>query len=141
MSFNRITIVGNLGKDPELMETSQGTSVCNFTVATNSGKEEPTWFRVTVWRKHAENCAKYLKKGSKVYVDGTLSVENWDGERGEKMITLRVEAKDVHFLGERNEQASLGAEEDVPEGDMAGVQQAKEKSAPPKKNKDGDIPF
>ncbi len=82
MSFNKIILVGNLGRDPELRYTPQGTAVCSFTMASNerrrdkSGEQQDvtTWFRVTVWGKQAETVSKYLTKGRSVYVEGRLHV-------------------------------------------------------------------
>ncbi len=80
MSFNKIIVVGNLGRDPELRYTPQGNAVCDFSVATNEKKRDKagemqnvvTWFRVTLWGKQAENASKYLTKGSPVYIEGRL---------------------------------------------------------------------
>src|SRR5438034_11698708 len=80
MSFNKIIIVGNLGRDPELRYTPQGTAVCDFSVATNerrkdqSGemKDETTWFKVTFWGRQAEVASQYLTKGRQVYIEGRL---------------------------------------------------------------------
>lgn len=109
MSFNRITIVGNLGRDPELRFTPQGTAVCNFTLATNEKKRDKTgdlqdvttWFRVTLWNKLAENASKYLTKGSQVYIEGRLRVEEWTDRDGKNRFTLEVQATDMQFIGSR----------------------------------------
>lgn len=109
MSFNRITIVGNLGRDPELRFTPQGTAVCNFSVATNEKKRDKsgemqdvtTWFRVTLWNKLAENASKYLTKGSQVYIEGRLRVEEWSDRDGKNRFTLEVQATDMQFIGSR----------------------------------------
>ena len=105
-SFNKITIVGNLGRDPELRYTPQGTAVCQFSVATNerrrdkSGEQQDitTWFRVTSWGKQAENVSKYLSKGRRVYVEGRLHMEEWTDRDGKARQTLEVNASDVQFL-------------------------------------------
>lgn len=109
MSFNRITIVGNLGRDPELRFTPQGTAVCNFSLATNEKKRDKagemqdvtTWFRVTLWNKLAENASKYLTKGSQVYIEGRLRVEEWTDRDGKNRFTLEVQATDMQFIGSR----------------------------------------
>ena len=85
MSFNKIILIGNLGKDPELRYTPAGDAVCDFTMATNERKKDKsgefqdvtTWFRVTLWRKQAENAAKFLAKGRQVYIEGRLGMEEW----------------------------------------------------------------
>ncbi len=106
MSFNKIILVGNLGRDPELRYTPQGTAVCNISIATNEKKRDKagelqdvtTWFRVTLWRQQAENAAKYLTKGSPVYVEGRLRVEEWTDRDGNNRYTLEVQGTDMHFI-------------------------------------------
>jgi single-strand DNA-binding protein len=106
MSFNKIIIVGNLGRDPELRYTPQGTAVCNFSVATNERRRDKageqqdvtTWFRVNAWGRQAENVSKYLSKGRRVYVEGRLHVEEWTDRDGKQRYTLEVNATDVQFL-------------------------------------------
>ena len=110
MSFNKITIVGNLGKDPELRYTPQGDAVCNISVATSEKKRDKTgdlqdittWFRITLWRKQAENAAKYLTKGSPVYIEGRLRVEEWADKDGKNRYTLEVQATDMQFISAGN---------------------------------------
>lgn len=105
-SFNKIIVVGNLGRDPELRYTPQGTPVCNFTMATNERRKGPggepqdvtTWFKVTVWNRQAENVSKYLAKGRMVYVEGRLNVSEWTDRDGKQRYTLEVNATDVRFL-------------------------------------------
>lgn len=106
MSFNKIIIVGNLGRDPELRYTPQGTAVCHFSVATNERRKDKageqqditTWFRVNAWNRQAENVSKYLSKGRRVYVEGRLHVEEWTDRDGKQRYTLEVNASDIHFL-------------------------------------------
>jgi single-strand DNA-binding protein len=109
MSFNKIIIVGNLGRDPELRYTPQGTPVCNFSVATNERwrdtggetQERTTWFRVATWRKLAEVANQYLKKGSQVYVEGRLAVREYTDRDGVLRTSLEVNATDIQFLDRR----------------------------------------
>ena len=106
MSFNKIIVVGNLGRDPEMRYTPQGTPLCTFSMASNERRKgstgEPqdmtTWFRVTVWGKQAETVAKYLTKGRSVYVEGRLHVEEWTDKEGKPRYTLEVNASDVQFI-------------------------------------------
>lgn len=106
MSFNKIILVGNLGKDPELRYTPQGDAVCSFSVATNERKKDKsgefqdvtTWFKVTLWRRLAENASKYLSKGSPVYIEGRLQVEEWTDRDNNNRFTLGVQATDMHFI-------------------------------------------
>lgn len=124
MSFNKIILVGNLGRDPELRYTPQGLAVCDFSMATNERKKDksgeyhdvPTWFRVTLWRNQAENAAKYLKKGSQVYIEGRLSQEEWQDRDGNTRYTLAVQATEMHFIGSaRSEGFSNDDEGDAPQ--------------------------
>jgi single-strand DNA-binding protein len=111
MSFNKITVVGNLGRDPELNYTPQGNAVCNFSVATNEKRRDKsgesidvtTWFRITLWGKQAENASKYLSKGSPVYIEGRLRVEEWSDKDGKSRYTLEVNATDMQFIGSGGE--------------------------------------
>src|SRR6185295_10326990 len=107
MSFNKITMVGNVGRDPEFRRLSDGAVVCNFNVAVNETARDkggapvssPTWFRVTVWGKQAIVCAESLKKGSAVYVAGRLKPKQWEDKTGERHVSLEVKASDVRFFG------------------------------------------
>ena len=118
MSFNTIMIMGNLGRDPELSYTPQGTAVCKFTVATNERRRDKageqqdvtTWFRVTVWGKQAENVSRYLSKGRKVFVQGRLHVEEWTDREGKPRQSLEVNASDVQFI----DSAGAGGVEGIP---------------------------
>lgn len=111
MSFNKIILVGNLGKDPELRYTPQGTAVCSFTLATNerrrdkSGEHQDvtTWFRVTLWGNQAETASKYLAKGRPVYIEGRLRVEEWTDRDNNNRFTLEVNATDMQFIGSRQD--------------------------------------
>jgi single-strand DNA-binding protein len=106
MSFNKVIVVGNLGRDPEMRYTPQGTPVCTFSVASNERRKDKsgemqdvtTWFRVTVWGKQAETVSKYLTKGRSVYVEGRLHVEEWTDKEGKTRHTLELNASDVQFI-------------------------------------------
>lgn len=103
--MNKLTIIGNLTKDPELRTTSQVISVCDFTVAVNHRKGEGSdFFRVTTWRGLAENCAKHLAKGRKVCVVGPVSVRTYQTQGGETRASLEVTAEDVEFLSPKTDQ-------------------------------------
>lgn len=103
--MNKLTIIGNLTRDPELRTTPQGISVCDFTVAVNRRKsDESDFFRVTAWRQLGENAAKYLAKGRKVCVVGPVSARSYQTQNGETRVSLEVTAEDVEFLSSRGEQ-------------------------------------
>ncbi len=111
MSFNKITIIGNLGRDPELRYTPQGDAVCDFSVAVNDRKrdkngewqDQTTWFKVTFWRKQAENASKYLTKGRQVYVEGRLQAEEWTDRDGKNRYSLVIQGSELQFLGEKGD--------------------------------------
>lgn len=101
-SVNKVILVGNLGSDVEVKHTTDGKSVANFRMATNSkygDKEYVEWHRVTVWGKLADLCGEYLTKGRQVYVEGRLQTRSWDDKNGVKHYTTEVSASQVTFLG------------------------------------------
>lgn len=102
--MNKLTIIGNLTKDPELRVTQEGKSVCNFTVAVNRrNREEADYFRVSAWNQLGENCGKFLAKGRKVSVVGPVSVSTYTGQDGNVHANLEVTAEDVEFLSPRQD--------------------------------------
>jgi len=106
-NYNRVFLIGNLTRDPELRYIPSGQAVCSFTVASNhayklaSGekKEEATFVKVVVWARRAETCGEYLTKGSPVFVEGRLQNRSWEGQDGQKRTTTEVVASNVQFLG------------------------------------------
>ena len=117
-SFNRITIVGYLGRDPELRYTPSGTAVCDFSVATTErkskrdgeeGEEITTWFRVNMWGRQAELANQYLQKGRLVYVEGRLSQREYTDRDGNKRTSLDVHGTDMRFIGSRGDEMAAGA--------------------------------
>ncbi len=111
--MNKLTIIGNLTRDPELRTTSTGLNVCSFTVAVNrrrsanSNQPEADFFRVSAWRQLGENCQRYLAKGRKVCVIGPVSVSTYTANDGTTRASLEVTADDVEFLSSRNEDAGF----------------------------------
>lgn len=110
--MNKLTIIGNLTRDPELRTVRDGISVCSFTVAVNrrnsrqsaaNGQPEADFFRVTAWRQLGENCAKFLAKGRKVCVMGPVSASTYTANDGSTRVSLEVTADDVEFLSSRND--------------------------------------
>lgn len=144
MSFNKITLVGNLGRDPELRYTPQGTPVCSFTLATNEKRKDragetqdvTTWFRVTLWGRQAETASQYLSKGRPVYIEGRLRVEEWTDKDGKARHTLEVHATDMQFIGGRGDDAG-GAQNPRSESTAGG----KSDSSSADDISDDDIPF
>jgi single-strand DNA-binding protein len=113
-SFNRIAIVGYLGKDPELRYTPQGTPVCNFSVATTEKRkdsagevhETTTWFQAALFGRRAEVANGYLSKGSHVWLEGSLALNQWTDSEGSTRATLEVRASDIRFLSSSAEKAA-----------------------------------
>lgn len=151
MSFNKIILVGNLGRDPELRYTPQGVAVTDFSMATNERKKDksgewhdvPTWFRVTLWRNQAENAAKYLKKGSPVYIEGRLSMEEWQDRDGNTRNTLAVQATEMHFIGSGARNEDFGSDNETPQfaGPANAGTSGSASSAAAPAAADDDIPF
>lgn len=139
-SVNRVTIVGNLGKDPEAKFMPNGDAVTNITVATteswkdkNSGekKEVTEWHRIVFFRKLAEIAGQYLKKGSQVYIEGSLKTRKWQDKDGQDRYTTEIVASELKMLGSKPE--GSGGEQ---------RQQAKQKQTPAADfDDDSDIPF
>lgn len=104
--MNKLILIGNLTRDPELRTTPQGISVCDFTIAVNrrgGQQNEADFFRITAWRQLGENCAKYLAKGRKVFVSGPVSARVYQANDGSSRVSLEVTADDVEFLSPKSE--------------------------------------
>jgi len=163
-SLNRVQLIGNLTRDPELRYTPQGTAVCTFGVATNrtwttdtgEKRDEADFHRVVAWNKLGELCSQFLTKGKKVFVEGRLSTRNWTGQDGNQRTTTEIVISDMILLdssGRREpdteEESSPASEESVEE--IKEEVQEKEKDKPKKANKSktesseevapDDIPF
>ncbi len=117
--MNKIILIGNLTRDPELRTVAGGISVCDFTIAVNDRRgrnqqnagqqqESTTFFRITAWRQLGENCSKYLAKGRKVFVSGPLSARTYQANDGTTRVSLEVTADEVEFLSSRAEGESMG---------------------------------
>ena len=106
-SVNKVILIGNLGKDPELKHTSGGTAVATMTIATNERFKDKTgewqdrteWHNVVLWQRLAEIAAEYLKKGRSVYVEGRLQTRSWEDKQGQKRYTTEIVASDLVLLG------------------------------------------
>ena len=114
---NKVILVGNLGRDPELKHLPSGQAICQFSIATSESytdkagqKQEKTeWHRIVAWEKLAEVCGKYLGKGSKVYVEGKLQTREWDDKDGVKRYQTEIVAREVKFLSEKKAGAPAAA--------------------------------
>ena len=110
-SINKVILIGNLGKDPEVRYTPSGVTVANFTVATKDEwkdketgeKQERTeWHRVVAWKRLGEICGEYLRKGSAVYIEGKLQTKSWEDRDGNKRYTTEILAQNMQMLGSAN---------------------------------------
>jgi single-strand DNA-binding protein len=135
--LNKVMIIGNLGRDPELRYTSRGTPTCTFTVAVNRpgrqneetgqrGEDETEWFAVVAWDKLAETCSQLLIKGKKVYIEGRLQTRKWQGQDGQDRYRTEVVASTMLML-DRPPQDQQGYRNDAPPF--------------PTDDQDSDIPF
>ncbi len=108
--FNKVILVGNLTRDPELRYTPQGTSVCNFGIAINrkykqgdETKEEVTFINIVVFGKQADTCGQYLNKGNSVLIEGRLQERRWETDEGQKRSKFEVVAQSVRFLTKKSD--------------------------------------
>ena len=135
-SVNKVILVGNLGKDPDVRFTPNGKAVCKFPLATTDqwtngdGKQERTeWHNIVVWGKQAETCGQYLAKGRQVYIEGSIRTRQYDDKEGNRRYMTEIIAQRVQFLGGRGGEGSRGASaEEAP-------------PATPPAGEDDDIPF
>jgi single-strand DNA-binding protein len=116
-NINRVVLVGNLTKDPELRHTPSGTAVCKLRLAVNTRQKDsstgewgdkPNYFDVTVWGNQGESCAQYLSKGRPVGVDGRLDWREWEAQDGSKRQAVEIIANSVQFLGSRGDAPASG---------------------------------
>mgnify|MGYP002627440193 CR=1 FL=1 len=135
--MNKLFLIGNLTRDPELRKTPEGRSVCNFTVAVNrrsrSDHPEADYFRVTCWDGTADNCFKYLAKGRKVNVIGRVRLDSYTDRDGALRYNLKVDAQEVEFLtpkGDTSTGAGTSAGADAPATDAGGYVQVDDEELP-----------
>ena len=125
-SLNKVTLIGNLTRDPELRYTPQGTAVCTFGLATNrqwtteSGekREEADFHRIVSWNKLAELCAQLLTKGRKTYVEGRIQTRSWTAKDGTQRTTTEIVLSNMIILDSRREAVEGGTEFDIPDTDI-----------------------
>ena len=106
--MNKVYLIGNLTRDPELSETPSGIALCRFSIAVNrnysssDGERQTDFFNITVWRTQAENCGKFLKKGSKIAIVGSLQNRTYEDKEGVKRTVTDIVASEVEFLSTNN---------------------------------------
>jgi len=145
MSVNKVILVGNLGKDPELRYTPSGTAVCTFSLATTDRfknkqgeqQERTEWHNIVVWAGLAEICGKYLTKGKQVYIEGRIQNRSYDDRDGNKRYITEIVANEMQMLSRAGEQgggSSAGGGRPLPSEDPSAPEE-------PSFNPDDDIPF
>lgn len=120
--LNKVMIIGNLGRDPEMRYTPSGKPVTTFSVATSrtwstsegEKREETEWFNIVAWSSLAEICKQYLTKGQQVYIEGRLQTRHWDDQEGNKHTSVEIVANEMIILSERRE-----VSESTPESESA----------------------
>jgi len=126
-SFNKVLLIGNLTKDPELRYTPQGTAVANLRMAVNRKfkdknqelKDEVCFITAVVWDKQAETCNQYLHKGSQLLVEGRLQSRSWEDNTGQKRNVIEVRAERVQFLGSPAPQAKSAESQEVNQKELS----------------------
>ena len=118
--MNKVFLIGNLTRDPELSETAGGVPVCHFSIAVNrnyssqDGERQTDFFNCTAWRAMAESIARYTKKGKKVAVVGSIQLRNYEDNQGVKRTAVDIIAQDVEFLSPRENGDSFDEMDDTP---------------------------
>jgi len=157
-SLNKVFLIGNLTRDPELRYVPSGTAVATFTIAVNrvymtqSGekKEQTSFLRVVVWGRRAEVCGEYLSKGSPLFVEGRLQSRNWETQDGQKRSTVEIIADNIQFLRGGGKQAGGPAPEkqEMPAENIETINLNEESELPPedqknigKKTDNNEMPF
>ena len=139
--MNKVFLIGNLTRDPELTETASGVPVCHFAIAVNrnyssqDGERQTDFFNCTAWRSMAETIARYTKKGKKVAVTGSIQLRNYEDNQGVKRTAVDIIAQDVEFLSPRDSEDSFD-DEPAPRANTQ-----KRKPTLQAMDDDSDIPF
>lgn len=137
--MNKVMLIGNLAKDPELITTNNGVALCKFTLAVqrrftgNDGEREADFLPIIVWRGQAENCYKYLKKGSKAAISGSVQTRSYEATDGSRRYMTEIIADEVEFLATKG-----GADAD---GDFEPKEDKKDVVSKFEPIDDGDLPF
>lgn len=134
--MNKITIIGNLTRDPETRTTNSGSNVCTFTVAVDrrfpqNGEKVTDFFRVNAWRQLGETCSKFLAKGKKVAVVGELQAREFTNKDGEQRFSLEISADEIEFLSPRGDASEAGTS----------APKSKPATAPSNNESGDDLPF
>lgn len=145
MSVNKVILIGNLGKDPELRYTPGGTAVCTFSLATTEKfknkqgeqQDRTEWHNIVTWSGLAEICGKYLEKGKSVYIEGRIQSRSYDDRDGNKRYVTEIVANDMKMLGSPSASPTGAGQPQRNSGSSSGSSH----QPPPPFNPDDDIPF
>jgi len=136
--YNKVTLIGNLGKDPELKTFDSGTTNCKFSLATSSSykkndewEQDTQWHNITLWGKAAERAAEKLYKGARVLIEGKVTYRSWDDQDGNKKYMTEIQANFYRLMDKREESEPTISEAEV----------VSEPSSEMSKPKDDDLPF
>ena len=154
-AINKVILIGNLGQDPELRYTGSGTAVCNIRLATNESYkdqdgqlvEKTEWHSIVAWSRLAEICGEYLKKGSRVYFEGSLQTRSWEDRDGNTRYTTEVKAREMMMLDGRSEGGFDGGSRNQSQSQPRQQQRQPQRQAQPQFQDDNtfapddDLPF
>ncbi len=147
-SLNRVQLIGNLTRDPELRYTPQGTAVCSFGLATNRSwttdtgekKDEAEFHRIVAWNKLAELCSQFLTKGKKVFVEGRLSTRTWSAQDGTQKSTTEIIISDMILLDSMGARPAVAAEKEEAEAEIEAPKEVKKKAKKEEKEEAEEAP-
>ena len=146
-SLNKVMLIGNLGRDPEVRYTSGGRAVANFTIATNESwkdkdgnqQDRTEWHKIVAWGKLGEICGEYLSKGNRIYIEGRIQTRDWEDKEGNKRYTTEIVLNEMIMLGGRDEGA--GERSGERSGERKKGKPKAEDAPPPDYGPEDDIPF
>lgn len=134
--MNKVVLIGNLTRDPELRTVGSGASVCSFAIAVNrrfagaDGNRVTDFFNISAWRQLGENCSKFLKKGSKVGIVGEIQIRQYDAQDGSKRTTVEIVADEVEFLSPRSSEGGYAPSESSSNESSSGMQPVADDNLP-----------
>ncbi len=143
--MNKVFLIGNLTRDPELTETASGVSICRFAIAVNrnysgaDGERKTDFFNITAWRGLGETVSRYAKKGNKVAVSGSIELRNYEDSQGVKRTAVDIIAQDVEFLSPKG--SNDGGYDDAQSNTQSAGARSSKKPTLQSFDDDGDIPF
>lgn len=147
-SFNKVFLLGRLGRDPEIRYSSNNTPICNFSLATServkkgdSFEEKTEWHRIVVFGNQAENASKFLKKGSQVFIDGKIQSRTYQDKDGNEKTVVEIIANSLSFLDPKDNMGGQPSERTYQQNPKDGEAQPQSGNAPKFDNEDDELPF